>query len=56
MILTCNSAVASLMLSRFIKYYITRVPSIVKISVWFFGFWYLTPLSAIFQLYHGDQF
>ena len=19
-------------------------------------FWYLTPLSAIFQLYHGDQF
>jgi hypothetical protein len=21
-----------------------------------FDFWYLTPLSAIFQLYHGDQF
>jgi len=21
-----------------------------------FEFWYLTPLSTIFQLYHGDQF
>jgi hypothetical protein len=21
-----------------------------------FDFWYLMPLSAIFQLYHGDQF
>jgi len=21
-----------------------------------FDFWCLTPLSAIFQLYHGDQF
>jgi hypothetical protein len=21
-----------------------------------FDFWFLTPLSAIFQLYHGDQF
>ena len=23
---------------------------------WFIDFWCLTPLSEIFQLYHGDQF
>jgi hypothetical protein len=23
---------------------------------WLTDFWCLTPLSAIFQLYHGDQF
>ena len=23
---------------------------------WLIGFWCLTPLSAIFQLYHGDRF
>jgi hypothetical protein len=23
---------------------------------WWFDFWCLTPLSAVFQLYHGDQF
>ena len=27
------------------------------LHIWFwFDFWCLTPLSAIFQLYHGDQF
>jgi hypothetical protein len=25
-------------------------------GLWEFEFWCLTPLSAIFQLYHGDQF
>jgi hypothetical protein len=32
---------------------------LVSVSVTFyneFEFWCLTPLSAIFQLYHGDQF
>ena len=27
-----------------------------KLQVWLIDIWCLTPLSAIFQLYHGDQF
>ena len=36
-------------------YFIVRPNKMVKIQRWFwFVFWCLTPLSAIFQLYHGD--
>jgi len=30
--------------------------SLACIGDFFFNSWFLTPLSAIFQLYHGDQF
>jgi len=34
------------------------VPQIVIFILfnYWFGLWFLTPLSTIFQLYHGDQF
>ena len=34
-----------------------RVILFIEVNIYFiFYFWCLTPLSAIFQLYHGDQF
>jgi hypothetical protein len=33
-----------------------RTHAVVVIGLYEFEFWCLTPLSAIFQLYQGDQF
>ena len=38
------------------KIFKTYIQQTIKKDVYMIDFWCLTPLSVVFQLYHGDQF